>query len=102
MPAAPPSEFQQSFDEIISSDDSSQGKIRELMHLLRRVRRLKQKSSAEEDCPEPGDDDCRDLLSPCCDEPIRTVFGTLPVEAECSKCKERYSLRRLVAALSDA
>lgn len=106
MPA-PPSEFEEEFEHIIKSDTTSQGKIGDLMNLLRRARKMKAReeapeASTDEDCPEPDEDDCRDLLSPCCDELIHTVFGTLPIQAECSKCKKQYHLRDLVEALQDA
>ena len=103
MPTIPPSSaFQEDLEELINSDTSSKGKVQELMNLLKKARKTKESPKSDEDCPDPDEDDCRDILSPCCGAPIRTVFGTLPVDAECQECGGIHRLSQLVAALPAA
>jgi len=47
----------------------------------------------DEDCLE---DDCDELLSPCCQAKLHTIFGTLPLEVKCEKCESIYKLSDLV------
>lgn len=98
MPAPPPSDFQDQFDEIVGSNTPSRGKIRELMNLLEKARKTRESSTPDQDCLEE-DDDCRDILSLCCGAPIQTVFGTLPVMAKCLECGQERRLREIVEAL---
>jgi hypothetical protein len=44
-------------------------------------------------CPE---EDCGEVLSPCCQAFLTTVFATLPVEVLCSTCQASYKLRDLI------
>ena len=50
------------------------------------------KKQQENPCPE-DDEDCSDLLSPCCNLILSTVFGTLPLEVKCSGCGKSYLLK---------
>ena len=65
-------------------------KIGEFFQLFQRS-----KKEPEKPCPE-GDEDCSDLLSSCCNSILSTVFGTLPLEVECSGCGKRYLLREVI------
>ena len=51
--------------------------------------------SQKEPCAE-DDEDCSDFLSECCNSTLVTLFGTLPLEVECEKCKKRYILKDLL------
>jgi hypothetical protein len=46
------------------------------------------------DCPE--NEDCDELLSPCCGEKMVIVFGSFPAEVECKGCKSKVLLRDLL------
>lgn len=73
---------------IKSTEDGA--KINEFFQLL-----LKSKQTDKSPCPD-SDEDCSDLLSSCCDAILSTVFGTLPLEVECSACKKLYFLRDII------
>lgn len=47
-------------------------------------------------CAEDPNEDCGELLSPCCQEKLTTVFGTLPLEVKCEKCGLHHFLREIV------
>lgn len=48
---------------------------------------------AKKPCPE---DDCAEVLSPCCGGILTTVFGTLPLLVQCLDCKKLYVFRDLL------
>ena len=76
-------------------------KLNELMELMKKSRKDREadnKGNSDEDCPEDVDD-CKDVLSPCCNVPVSTVFGTLPLEAECKQCGKHYLLAKLIGEL---
>lgn len=60
---------------------------------------LKYYSKARETKKEPcsPEDDCTDLLSSCCGAILTTVFGTLPLQVECSICKQCYLLKDVIS-----
>lgn len=101
MPTPPPSQLQDQVENLIESDTSSQGKIGELMELLEKARKTRESPTTDQDGPVEDDDDCRDILSPCCGAPISTIFGTLPVMARCQECGKEQRLREIVLALPD-
>jgi hypothetical protein len=43
------------------------------------------------------DDDCGEILSPCCQKSIQMIYGSLPLLCICSECKKEYRLRDLIA-----
>jgi len=45
-----------------------------------------------------GEDDCPDLVSPCCNAVLKTCMGTLPLKATCKECGKEYNLRELLYA----
>jgi len=47
----------------------------------------------DEDCAE---DDCDEILSPCCQDELSVVFGTLPLKVQCKNCEKVYELNKLV------
>jgi hypothetical protein len=73
-----------------SENPEENSKINEFFQLL-----LKSKQPSGDPCPD-SDDDCSDLLSSCCDAILTTVFGTLPLEVECSSCKKLYFLKDIL------
>ena len=64
-------------------DISSNGeKVREFVDLI-----------FDDDCE---DDDCDEILSPCCSNKIDIVFGSFPLEVECQKCGNRTLFSKLI------
>lgn len=57
-------------------------------------RRMKRKS---EDCPE--EEDCDEVISPCCSSSVEVVFGSHPLMVRCSKCDGKFKLRDIVKKL---
>ena len=55
------------------------------------------KARASKGQPCSPEDDCTDLLSTCCGAILTTVFGTLPLQVECSICKQCYLLREVIS-----
>jgi len=51
-------------------------------------RRIKKDPCLEEDCSE--------VVSPCCGVVVDMVFGSLPLEVQCSVCGKTYVLRNLI------
>ena len=50
----------------------------------------------EEDCPDE-ENDCDEVVAcPECEGTLSTVFGSLPLEVECSECGQKYKLRDLL------
>ncbi len=48
----------------------------------------------DEDCRK--DEDCDEVISPCCSSEMEIVFGSFPVEVECKDCKTKYLFRDLI------
>jgi hypothetical protein len=46
------------------------------------------------DCPE--NEDCDELLSPCCGDKMAVVFGSFPAEVQCKGCGFKMFLRELL------
>ena len=67
----------------------------ELVDSLTQLLDLIEKSSKDEPCDDTIDD-CQDLLSPCCNFALDTVFGTLPLEVVCLSCNKSYILHDLL------
>jgi len=96
----------ENLSELLEKFFSAEGEDRkaqlgELMGLMKKSRQAREESNKGdpgEDCPEDIDD-CRDILSLCCNVPVSTVFGTLPLEAECKECGKRYLLAKLIKEL---
>jgi hypothetical protein len=45
----------------------------------------------ESDC-----DDCDSVKSPCCNEVVTYVFGSMPLDVKCTACNKEYSLRSIL------
>jgi len=74
------------FDKAKESiSEGSQGKVKRLLDLM-----------FDKDCRK--DENCEDLLSPCCSGGLRVVFGSFPVEVECLICGSKAILRDLVTS----
>jgi hypothetical protein len=98
MPPSPDPQLQEQLDSIVQSSGPASSKIQELLSLLLKSREEKEKAlTGDEDCPD-GDEDCRELLSPCCASTIELVFGSLPVQAKCVECGGVHLLRDLVTS----
>jgi hypothetical protein len=54
------------------------------------------KKLAGKPCDDDPEEDCTEIKSPCCQEDLKTVFGTLPLEVYCTSCSKKYLLRDLV------
>jgi hypothetical protein len=52
----------------------------------------------ESDCPEDVED-CSEVVSPCCNVPVTTIFGTLPLRVSCKTCGKEYLLGPLMKDL---
>ena len=71
-------------------------KVADFFQLFGQVKRAEFEN---EPCPEGMD--CSDLLSNCCESILTTVFGTLPLEVECSSCGKRYLLKEVISQEKD-
>lgn len=112
MPPAPPSpeDFRELIEDFIAKNGGGQAKsLSELLALVKKSRGYKtaqpptEKSPTEEkkpesDCPEDVED-CSDVVSPCCNVPVSTVFGTLPLKVCCKGCGKEYLLGTLMRGL---
>lgn len=79
--------------------------IQELLSLVAKARREKasaQQPAKEEkpdsDCPEDVED-CSEVVSPCCNSPMSTIFGTLPLKVRCKQCEKEYFFGPLMKEL---
>lgn len=64
-------------------DISSNGeKVREFVDLM-----------LNNDCE---DNDCDEILSPCCSNKIDIIFGSLPLEVKCQKCNNKMLFSELI------
>lgn len=57
---------------------------------------LLNKSNTQEEPCKDDEEDCTDILSPCCTSTLTTVFGTIPLKVECKNCGKLYILRELL------
>jgi len=73
-----------SLEDVIKNQNTS-GKFEEFF------RRMKRKNG---ECPE--DDDCGEVISPCCELKVVIIFGSLPLKVECSKCKKKFLLKNIL------
>ena len=71
------------------ADKSEPEAINPLSELMRRLYK------PEDDCDE---DDCEDLTCPDCGSTLETVFGSLPLEVQCTACSKMFVLRTLLSA----
>ena len=71
--------------EDLPQPGEGQEKVQEFFNLFKR---------ANEPCP--PEDDCGDLLSSCCGSILSTVFGTLPLEVECTSCGKVFLLKEVL------
>jgi len=73
--------------------------LSEILSKVAKVRSQKENpAKPETDCPEDVED-CSDLVSPCCNVPVSTVFGTLPLKVSCKSCGKEYLLGPLMREL---
>lgn len=104
MPHLPSGDdLQEALDSYLKSEgEERRGKMSELMDLMKRAReRKKQKAEQgepDQDCPEDVDD-CDEIRSPCCNAPVSTLFGTLPLIVRCFQCAQQYRMGELVRDL---
>ena len=42
------------------------------------------------------EDDCGEVLSPCCNKSITIVSGSLPLLCTCNECGKTYRLREVI------
>ena len=79
----------ESINELVDIDKQSD-KISEFMRLM----------YANEDCEE-GDEDCEDILSPCCGDKLETVFGSsFPLKVKCLSCHKEFVLKQIVDSIT--
>ena len=72
-------------DQLIDNDAEPSNKLSELMRRLYKP---------EEDCDEG---DCAELTCRACGSMLETVFGSLPLEVQCTECHTKYILRELLS-----
>jgi len=93
-------DLQETLDSFLKSQgEDRQGKMSELMELLKKSRERKaQGDEPDQECPEDVDD-CNEITSPCCNAKVSTIFGTLPLLVRCFGCGEQYRMGELVRNL---
>jgi len=84
-----PSSFLELMETTVGTDPAKKEKVEEFAGLMNRA------AKQDEDCPEE-DEDCNEMLSPCCRAKIKSVFGSLPLVIECTECKKKHLLADVV------
>lgn len=84
----PPPDLNSLIENSPTAEKTEDNKLSEFMRLL---------AHPEEECP---DEDCEDLLCPACDSTFEIVFGSLPLEVQCTECSKVFILRELLLASS--
>jgi len=72
-------------DELLK-EQKANSKLSELFDKMKKAR----------DCDENDEEDCGDLLSPCCNSQFQTVFGSIPLMVECLNCHQKFMLKQLM------
>lgn len=81
---------QQDLTNLITDKTAFQ-EINPLSGLLRRL------YHPDEDCDES---DCDELVCLECGAPLETVFGSLPLEVQCTACSTIFILRHLLSSVT--
>ena len=72
--------------EKLNYDDFKGSKVGEFFKLMK---------DKDKDCPQP---DCDKLVSPCCSVAVTVVFGSIPLEVQCSACGTTFFLKKLITS----
>ena len=87
--------FNDALKGLSDSDLQAKDKIKKLMELMVKAKEISKKDNSEKDCLD-NEEDCREILSPCCKTKFKTVFGTLPLKVICLNCGNSYVLREVL------
>jgi len=101
MSILPSENLSEKLEEFLKAgNEERKSKMDELMELMRKSREKREVGNKGniEDCPDDVED-CSDILSPCCQVPVKTIFDTLPLKVECEKCKRQYLMGELIRNL---
>jgi len=104
MPLETPENFQEILKDFVEKHGTGKAKgLSELLSLMKKAKEKKPPAAPEEkkpenDCPEDVED-CSDVVSPCCNVPVSTIFGTLPLKVSCKQCGKEYLLGVLMRDL---
>jgi hypothetical protein len=101
-----PENFRELLEDFIAKNGKGQAKnLSDLLALVQKSKNARKTSppptegkKPESDCPEDVED-CSDVISPCCNVPVSTVFGTLPLKVCCKGCGKEYLLGMLMRNL---
>jgi len=95
-------EFQEKLNEILDKspstiiDKEDLDKAKHLFQLLAKTSQLAQNETENGPCIE---EDCSDILSPCCNGLLENKFGSLPLQVICKSCGNSYLLKDLLEKL---
>lgn len=103
MPLETPENFQEILKDFVEKHGADRAKgLSELLALMKKSKERKatppEEKKPENDCPEDVED-CSDVVSPCCNVPVSTIFGTLPLKVCCRECGKEYLLGVLMRDL---
>jgi len=95
-------EFKEKLDQILNNQPStilSEEDLKKAKKFFQLLAKAKQPTQSTTD-PKTDDpcieEDCSDILSPCCNSIMENKFGSLPLQVICKSCNKIYFLKELL------
>jgi len=73
--------------KLLPEDPNVRDKVNEFFEVF---------NNTKKPCKNKEDEDCPDLVSPCCNAALKTCMGTLPLKVTCRECGVEYNLKELL------